>query len=160
MKSQHYLSSLTEEAVWKELKVLEKAIAPTGYEYYTITATPPHFSIAQAVRNKGGTLYPVKADGTITMLNGQTQVSFQFGLTTDGYLIAGLLVLAMIFGSIIGPLVLKNSDGYPMGKFSIVIILIPLVILPIYFFVFPYRHLNELLQTRWKLVKDLAQKEI
>lgn len=165
MKPQRCLSSLTEEAIWKDLEVLEKEIAPSGYQYYTITAAPPHFSIAKAVRNKGGTLYPVKAEGTIEVepsqrLDGQTQVSFQFGLTTDGYLIAGMLVLAMIFGSILAPLVLKNSDSYPMGKFAIVYIMIPLVLLPIYFFVLPYRHLNELLQTRWKLVKSLEQEKI
>ena len=160
MKSQRCLSSLTEEAIWKELKVLEKAIAASGYQYYSITAAPPHFSIAQAVRNKGGTLYPVKAEGTITRLNGQTEVNFQFGLTTDGSLIAGILLLAVIFGSIIIPLTMNNTESYPMGRFTIVLFLFPLAFLPFYFFVFPYRHLKKLLQTRWKLIKSLEKEEI
>lgn len=165
MKAQRCLSTLTEEATWKELKVLEKEIAPSGYPYYTITVAPPHFSIAKAVRNKGGTLYPVKAEGTIEVepsqrLDGQTQVSFQFGLTTDGYLIAGILVLAILFGSIIIPVAMKNSDSYPMGKFTLIFFLFPLVFLPFYFFVFSYWHLNELLQTRWKLLKSLEQEEV
>lgn len=166
MKSQRYLSSLTEEAVWKDLEILDNDLAPLwvigkkSYQRYKITAAPPHFSIAKAVRNKGGILYPVKAEGTIERINGQTQVNFNFGITTDGYLIAGILVLAMIFGSIMIPLAMNNTESYPMGRFTIVFFLFPLFFFPIYFFVLPYRHLNELLQTRWKLIKNSEQKEI